>query len=449
MKKKIKLFFAAAIVSVSSVVAPVVSLPDHVMAKEVSSTDTAGQSYSINTETKYRICGGYGNQGSEEPVEGEKYGYITADRSMARSGEKVTVKAVSGTDFEFGRRYAITRVSDGADVTEELLGERIHHKAAGETFTMPSYDITISGTMADYALGTPPVPAIEGTDDYYPVDILQSEGGTVSITGGVEQFGSITGASCSNSGNIVVKAVPESGYRFVKWYVYSYEHGLGATDDLLVRSDTNKTDGSGLRYAEAAFKMKYGGLRISAVFVKKTESGFFADVTDKKAYYYKAVNWAAEKGIVSESKDLFYPNRNCTREQAITMLWRLVGKPNPGALINDFSDFKNTNGYSGKAISWGVEKGLIRVDNGKIKPAATCTREQAVTMLWRMAGKPEPGNNASKFTDVTDKRSYSYKAVLWANEKGIAKGSGGKFFPNAGCKRKDIVTFIYRYANLT
>lgn len=58
-----------------------------------------------------------------------------------------------------------------------------------------------------------------------------------------------------------------------------------------------------------------------------------------------------------------------------------------------------------------------------------------------MAGKPESGNNTSKFTDVTGKRSYSYKAILLANEQGIAKGSGGKVSLNAVCKRKDIVTF--------
>ena len=69
-------------------------------------------------------------------------------------------------------------------------------------------------------------------------------------------------------------------------------------------------------------------------------------------------------------------------------------------------------------------------------------------MIWRMAGKPEPKSATSNFSDVTNKKSYSYKAVLWANEQGIAKGSNGKFLPTAKCKRRDIVTFIYRYANL-
>ena len=46
-----------------------------------------------------------------------------------------------------------------------------------------------------------------------------------------------------------------------------------------------------------------------------------------------------------------------------------------------------------------------------------------------------------------DKSRYSYKAILWAAEKGITTGQNGLFAPGKTCTRAEIVTFIYRYQN--
>ena len=172
--------------------------------------------------------------------------------------------------------------------------------------------------------------------------------------------------------------------------------------------------------------------------------GITSDVTDPGLWYFNAVYWAADNNVVNGSNGYFDHAGYCTREQAITMIWRNAGRPNPKSMVSKFSDVKDTSSYSYKAIMWGNEKGLIFGQNGKFNPKGTCTREQIVTMIWRWAGKPEPKKKTSKFTDVTVV-SYSYKAILWANEKGIAYGSNGKFAPTEKCKRRDIVTFIYRY----
>ena len=96
---------------------------------------------------------------------------------------------------------------------------------------------------------------------------------------------------------------------------------------------------------------------------------------------------------------------------------------------------------------WGTEKGIITGAGGKFAPNNTCTREQIVTMLWRLAGKPAPKSASSKFKDVQNKNSYSYNAILWASEKGISTGANGEFKPGKTCTRAEIVTFIYRYKN--
>ncbi len=117
-------------------------------------------------------------------------------------------------------------------------------------------------------------------------------------------------------------------------------------------------------------------------------STLFSDVTDSSAYYYKPVYWAADKGI--------------------------------------------TNGY----------------DDGTFGVGKACTREQMMTFLWRMKGKPEPSSTSTKFSDVKS-GDYYYKAVLWGVEKGITKGyDDGTFGVRKACLREHMVTFLYRYYKL-
>lgn len=53
----------------------------------------------------------------------------------------------------------------------------------------------------------------------------------------------------------------------------------------------------------------------------------FTDVP-KNAYYYDAVEWAAFNGITNgTSESTFSPDRPITRAEAVTMLWRMAGRP--------------------------------------------------------------------------------------------------------------------------
>ena len=73
------------------------------------------------------------------------------------------------------------------------------------------------------------------------------------------------------------------------------------------------------------------------------------------------------------------------------------------------------------------------------------TRAQVVTFLWRAAGSPAPKGDASKFTDLVAD-AYYVKAVAWAIEQGITKGTSETTFePETVCTRGQIVTFLYRW----
>ena len=184
----------------------------------------------------------------------------------------------------------------------------------------------------------------------------------------------------------------------------------------------------------------------------------FSDVAKKSDYYFNHVYWALDNGITNGYSSGKYAGKfgvglTCTREDMMTFLWRMAGKPEPQTTTNPFSDVKSS-AYYYKAVLWGVENGITNGYTsgkyaGKFGVGLDCTREHAMTFLWRLAGKPEPHTTTNPFSDVK-KKDYFYKAVLWASENGIANGysSGqyaGKYGVGLACLREHMVTFLSRY----
>ena len=169
----------------------------------------------------------------------------------------------------------------------------------------------------------------------------------------------------------------------------------------------------------------------------------FSDVP-ADSYCAKAVDWAVANGVTMGTTDTtFSPNAVCTRAQAVTLLWRAAGSPEPTGSVNPFTDVDSSS-FCYKAVLWAYENGITAGTTATtFAPNATVTRAQAVTFMYRAAGSPKV-SGSSVFTDV-DSGSFCYDAVLWAAENGITAGTTATTFaPNAGCTRGQIVTFLYR-----
>ena len=227
---------------------------------------------------------------------------------------------------------------------------------------------------------------------------------------------------------VTVTVTPDAGYQLDK---------LTVTDkNGNVLKLTDKGDG------KYSFTMPDGKVEIKAVFAKEVKTSPFGDVSTD-AYYYKAVQWAQEKGITDGiSSNLFGPKQPCTRSQIVTFLWRAAGSPEPKGTAAGMTDVV-PGSYYAKAVAWAVENGITTgTAEGTFSPDATCTRAQAVTFLARAQNAKATGKTA--FSDVPAD-SYFADAVAWAQANGVTTGtSETTFSPANDCTRAQIVTFLYR-----
>lgn len=214
----------------------------------------------------------------------------------------------------------------------------------------------------------------------------------------------------------------------------------GYTGDLICMRCGDMTQ-IGKTVAAAGHKF-FGGV-CSVCGTKGAEAAPKFDDVKSGAFYFDAVQWAVENGITNGTgKNTFSPNNVCSRYQIVMFLWRAAGQPEAKAAVS-FADVKPGDIFY-EAVQWAVERGITKgTSSTSFSPYAPCTRGQIVTFLYRSAGSPKV-SGACNFSDVSS-GSFCRDAVIWASSEGITNGtSAGRFSPNEGCTRAQVVTFLYR-----
>lgn len=255
----------------------------------------------------------------------------------------------------------------------------------------------------------------------YPITTPdKTENGSVNISSTSAKRGSV----------VTITVTPDAGYVLDKLTVTDKD---GKELSLTKKSDTEYT-----------FVMPAGKVEITPSFVKQAEepSRVFVDVKTGD-YFYDAVQWAVGKGITNgTSAETFSPEAPCTRAQIVTFLWRAAGSP----VVNYAMDLSDVAGdaYYAEAVRWALSEGITTgTSDHTFSPDAVCTREQAVTFLWRAAGSPAVSGE-SAFEDVGADAYYA-RAVAWAAQNGVTNGiSQALFGTGSDCTRAQIVTFLYR-----
>ena len=152
----------------------------------------------------------------------------------------------------------------------------------------------------------------------------------------------------------------------------------------------------------------------------------FTDV-DRNAWYHPFVDFALEHGIMAGTgTNSFSPNTNLTREQFVTILWRVAGSP-AATVANPFQDVSESD-WSYKAILWAYEFGVTAgISPDCFGRSNNVTREQLAMFLYKFASLKGLDLSAqadlSGYPDVDSISGYAVKAIQWAVANGLMSGT--------------------------
>ena len=171
------------------------------------------------------------------------------------------------------------------------------------------------------------------------------------------------------------------------------------------------------------FTMPNGQVTVTVTFAEAPLP--FPDVTEGD-WFYDAVRYAYETGLMDGVGDnLFAPNSQTTRAQLVTILYRLAGEPEPGG-DSGFSDVAAGTWYT-DAVVWAAENGIVNgTTDATFAPGEDITREQLVTVLYRYAESKGYDVSASAdlsgYPDADQIQSYAAESVAWAVAEGLIQG---------------------------
>lgn len=157
----------------------------------------------------------------------------------------------------------------------------------------------------------------------------------------------------------------------------------------------------------------------------------FTDV-HKSDYYADAVVWAKENNVTGgTSATTFSPAATVTRAEAVTFLWRAAGSPEPSSLVSPYMDVTNKGAYYYKAVLWAAEQGITGgIGNNQFGPTVTLAYDQILTMLCRAVGESATGSD------------WSAAAVNWASKNGLTDGL--TFHAKSNCPRSDVIYCLWK-----
>ena len=171
------------------------------------------------------------------------------------------------------------------------------------------------------------------------------------------------------------------------------------------------------------FTMPNGQVTVTVTFAEAPLP--FPDVTEGD-WFYDAVRYAYETGLMDGVGDsLFAPNSETTRAQLVTILYRLAGEPEPGG-DSGFADVAAGTWYT-DAVAWAAQNGIVNgVSDTEFAPGDDITREQLAAILYRYAAcqgyDVSQRADLSGFGDASSISGYAQEALSWAHAQGLVLG---------------------------
>ena len=176
----------------------------------------------------------------------------------------------------------------------------------------------------------------------------------------------------------------------------------------------------------------------------------FTDVTEGDDWFYDAVAYVYENGIMAGTSDTtFEPGMLLDRAMAAQLFYNLEGKP---AVTGDSTFTDVTSGHwAVDAITWAAQNDIVAgIGGGLYDPDTDVTREQFAVMLYKYARFKgydlTATGDLTQFPDADAISSWAETAMRWANGNELINGhENGTIDPKGSTIRAQAASIMANF----
>ena len=331
--------------------------------------------------------------------------------NAVKDGETITLLA-NGQTATVAKTVTFTVVAGGNTCTiKDGYGNEV--KPVGNVYTITFYGYSDDDTTSVSTYG---------------ITVSSTENGTVKSSN----------SSAAKDATVTITVTPGEGYVLDTLTVTDKDNNTVALTKV---SDTQYT-----------FKMPASAVTVKATF-KKDEGTQpaalpFNDVSESE-WFYEAVKYVYDKGMMNGVSDTsFAPYSNLTRGMIAQVLYNLEGKPAVSG--SAYTDVAADQWYN-DAVNWAAQKGIVTgYGDGTFGPMDNITREQMAAILYRYAQYKgydvSAKGDLTAFTDGNTVSDWAKDAMSWAVGTALFNGKGdGILDPTTTATRAEVAKILMTY----
>lgn len=176
----------------------------------------------------------------------------------------------------------------------------------------------------------------------------------------------------------------------------------------------------------------------------------FHDIKED-AWYYDSIKYVKQNGIFKGMSATEYgPEISMTRGMAVEVLYRLSKEE-----VTEKSSFEDVSedAYYANSVAWALKNGIVEgIGDNKFAPDRDITREEFVTMLYRYAEYKNENVEAEfgleEYEDSKDISKEAVNAFKWVMKSEIVRGvSDTQIAPKKHATRAEVATMLMRFCN--
>ena len=164
-------------------------------------------------------------------------------------------------------------------------------------------------------------------------------------------------------------------------------------------------------------------------------------------WYHEGTAFCLKEGLIDTFDGGYYhPNEAATRAAAVEALWRMADKPEVGENVEGFADMESGADYE-RSVLWAKEQEIVSGVGDAFRADGILTRQQLAVMLCRAYATEEAGGamGLAGYEDADEIADWAYDAMGWAVRCGLINGKSGQTLdPQDALTRAELAVILQR-----